>query len=87
MKVRTVVNGTDYQDEILRVNDRLRKLAGMKLDFAEEDKRRAALRAELTRMQGLEPEPDRVEVTETGESYWDLWQACPASERASWLQR
>jgi DNA invertase Pin-like site-specific DNA recombinase len=58
-------------------------LAG--LDDEAEDRRRAELRAERDAIRAEPVVPDRVEETDTGERYADLWARTPVPERGPWL--
>ena len=57
------------------------QLGSADLDDEEYDRRLAELRAERDRVKATEVVPDRVELTETGERYSELWARTPVPER------
>jgi hypothetical protein len=63
------------------------QLGAADLDDEDYDRRLAALRAERDRVKAAEVVPDRVQLTDTGERYSQLWERTPASERGPWLAR
>ena len=65
----------------------MRQLGSADLDDEEYDRRLAELRAERDRVKAAEVVPDRVELTDTGEVYSELWARTPVPERGPWLAR
>ena len=65
----------------------IRQLGSADLDDEEYDRRLAGLRAERDRVKAAEVVPDRVELTDTGERYSELWARTPVPERGPWLAR
>jgi len=65
----------------------MRQLGTLDLDDAEYDRRLAALRAERDQIKAEKVVPDRVELTDTGEVYSQLWARTPVPERGPWLAR
>ena len=55
----------------------VRQLGSADLDDAEYDRRLAGLRAERDQVKAAEVVPDRVELTDTGEVYSELWARTP----------
>ena len=65
----------------------IRQLGSADLDDGEYDRRLAGLRAERDQVKAAEVVPDRVELTDTGEVYSELWTRTPVPERGPWLAR
>ena len=63
------------------------QLGSADLDDGEYDRRLAQLRAERDQIKNTEVVPDRVELTDTGEQYSQLWARTPVPERGPWLAR
>lgn len=80
------VLGTNYASELAEIEFELKNLASQGLTEDIEDKLRAQLRIERSRLQGLEPTPDRVELVDTGRTYGREWTALSAPERRKWLR-
>jgi DNA invertase Pin-like site-specific DNA recombinase len=63
------------------------QLGSADLGDEEYDRRLAGLRAERDQVKAAEVVPDRVELTDTGERYNQLWARTPVPERGPWLAR
>ena len=63
------------------------QLGQLDLDDAEYDRRLSQLRAERDQAQAAPVVPDRVELTDTGEVYSQLWARTPVPDRGPWLAR
>jgi DNA invertase Pin-like site-specific DNA recombinase len=85
--VSTVVEGNEADIAArLQANEYERAQLGQAgLDDEEEDRRRAELRAERDAIRAEPVVPDRVQETDTGERYADLWARTPVPERGPWL--
>jgi DNA invertase Pin-like site-specific DNA recombinase len=70
---RTLIRGRDWKAELALTERRLRELPRQGLDWAEEDARRAELRALWEDFSGREAEPDRWTEAQTGETFADHW--------------
>jgi site-specific DNA recombinase len=77
---------TGHQAELDDVAQALRDLPLQDLDEDEEDRQRAALRAERKRLMALPATPAWTERVETGETYGGKWQRSDAAERRAWLR-
>jgi hypothetical protein len=60
-------------------------LAAKELDWEEDDRERARLRAEYDRVASTELVEDRVELVETDDTYLGLWERLSAAQRGPWL--
>lgn len=78
-------NEAEIEAELERVKFELKQLAARELDWEEEDRERARLRAEHDRVAGTELVEDRVELIETDDTYLELWQRLSIPERGPWL--
>ncbi len=84
-----IIPGNEAQTaaRLAEIQFEIRQLAAADLDDQEYDRRLAGLRAERDRVKAAEVVPDRVELTDTGERYSELWARTPVPERGPWLAR
>lgn len=82
---RRFVPGNGHQVELAEVEFKIRQLMTSGLDGDWVDKA-AALKAEQDRLRALEPEPGRVELTDTGVTYAQVWAAQDDAWRSAWLR-
>jgi hypothetical protein len=82
-----IVYGNEAEIEAAteRVKFELKQLASRELDWEEEDRERARLREEQTRIAGTTVEEDRVELVETDDTYLELWERRSPQDRGAWL--
>jgi site-specific DNA recombinase len=80
-------NEAEHAARVEEVQFEITQLLRLGLGDAEEDRRRAELRAERDRAMSAEVVPDRVALTDTGEVYSGLWERTPAPDRGPWLAR
>jgi site-specific DNA recombinase len=78
-------NEAEIEAELECIKLELKQLAATELDWEEEDRERARLRAEQTRVKNTTVIEDRVELVETGDTYRELWERLSAPERGPWL--
>jgi site-specific DNA recombinase len=78
-------NEADIEAELERIKFELKQLAARELDWEEEDRERARLRAEHDRVASTEVVEDSVELVETDDTYLGLWERLSTPERGSWL--
>jgi site-specific DNA recombinase len=83
--VRKIIPGTDHTAELESLKFEMRKLPERELDWDAEDAEKARLRAEYTRIAALPVIPDREVLEDSGETYSQVWNALPASQRGEWL--
>ena len=85
----TIIPGNEAETaaRLEEIQFEIRQLGAAELDDAEYDRRLAALRAERDEIRAAPVVPDRVELTDTGERYAELWQRTPVPERGPWLAR
>ncbi len=84
---RRLVPGTDHAAELAEVKAEMRDLVLRDLADDEMDAELAALRAERDRLAALPATADRVEWTDTGETYAGQWAALDGPERGAWLRQ
>jgi DNA invertase Pin-like site-specific DNA recombinase len=77
---------TGHQVELDDITQALRDLPAQGLSDADEDARRAELRAERRRLEGLPATPARTEWIETGETYGQKWDRSDQAARRAWLR-
>jgi DNA invertase Pin-like site-specific DNA recombinase len=83
---RTLIRGRDWQAELALTERKLRDLPRRGLTWAEEDARRAELRALWEGYSGREAEPDRWTEEQTGETFADYWNRLTTdAERGAFL--
>ena len=63
------------------------QLGQLDLEDGEYDRRLAGLRAERDRIRNIKVVPDRVELTDTGEVYSELWTRTEVPERGPWMAK
>jgi DNA invertase Pin-like site-specific DNA recombinase len=78
-------NEAEIQAETERIKFELRQLPARDLDWEEEDRERARLRAEQTQVANTTVIEDRVELVETDDTYLELWERQSIQNRGSWL--
>jgi site-specific DNA recombinase len=78
-------NEAEIEAELERIKFELKQLAARELDWEEEDRERARLRAEYDRVASTELVQDRVELVETDDTYLELWERLSVPERGPWL--
>jgi site-specific DNA recombinase len=78
-------NEAELEAELERVKFELRQLAARDLDWEEEDRERARLRAEHDGIAAAELIEDTVELVETDDTYLELWERLTVPERGPWL--
>jgi hypothetical protein len=82
-KVRKVIAGSNYDDEIARKRLDIRELDPEAEDY---DTRLATLRAELAHLRTLPSKPDVVEWMDTGQTIAQHWQTMTIPQRHDWLR-
>jgi DNA invertase Pin-like site-specific DNA recombinase len=82
-----IVYGNEAEIEAAteRVKFELKQLASRELGWEEEDRERARLREDQTRIAGTTVEEDRVELVETDDTYLELWERRSPQDRGAWL--
>jgi len=83
---RTLIPGTNYEAELAEVDYELQHLS-RDLPAADYIAEVTRLMAERDRLSARPSVPDRWEVTETGRTYDQLWEALDPAERGPWLVR
>jgi hypothetical protein len=78
-------NGAGIEAELERIKFELKQLAARELDWEEEDRKRALLRAQYDRVASTELVEDRVDLVETDDTYLEVWERLSVPERGSWL--
>lgn len=78
-------NEAEITAEFERIRFELKQLAARELDWEEEDRERARLRAEHDRVANTELIDDRVELVETDDTYLELWERLSDPARGPWL--
>src|SRR5258708_13494607 len=78
-------NEAEIQAETERIKFELRQLPARDLDWEEEDRERARLRAEQTQVANTTVIEDQVELVETDDTYLELWERQSIQDRGSWL--
>jgi DNA invertase Pin-like site-specific DNA recombinase len=78
-------NEAEIQAETGRIKFELRQLPARDLDWEEEDRERARLRAEQTQGANTTVIEDRVELVEIDNTYLELWERQSIQNRGSWL--
>jgi DNA invertase Pin-like site-specific DNA recombinase len=78
-------NEAEIQAETERIKFELRQLPARDLDWEEEDRERARLRAEQTQVANTTVIEDQVELVETDDTYLELWERQSIQNRGSWL--
>jgi site-specific DNA recombinase len=78
-------NESEIEAELERIKFELKQLAARELDWQEEDRERARLRAKHDRAASTEVAEDRVELVETDDTYLELWERLSNPKRGSWL--
>ena len=78
-------NEVEIEGELGRIKFELEQLAAKELDWEDEDRERARLRAEYDRAASTEVVEDRLELVETDDTYLGLWERLSIPERGSWL--
>ena len=78
-------NEAEIQAETERIKFELRQLPARDLDWEEEDRERARLRAEQAHVANTTVIEDRVELVETDDTYLELWERQSIQNRGSWL--
>src|ERR1700730_4390855 len=78
-------NEAQIQAETERIKFELKQLAARELDWEEEDRERARLRAEQTRVAGTTVIEDTVELVETDDTYLELWERRSVHDRGPLL--
>jgi hypothetical protein len=82
--VRTIViPGHDHQAEMDGLKMDLRSLD---FDADDYDERHADLRAQLAVLKDAPATPDEICTEATGQSYGQMWDSLPASDRGNWLR-
>lgn len=84
--IRTLVPGRNHDAELTDLRYEMQQLSLRGLSWDEEDAERARLRAEYDRIAALPSVPDRWEETPAGETYSQVWERLPVSERGPWLR-
>ena len=86
---RTVIPGNEAEvdSQLEEIRFAIGQLGSADLDDEEYDRRLAELRAGRDRLRRTEIVPDRVELTDTGERYSELWARTGLPERGPWLAR
>jgi site-specific DNA recombinase len=79
-------NEAEIEAELERIRFELKQLAARELDWEEEDRERARLRAEHERVSNTELVADRVELVETDDTYLELWERLSDPARGPWLE-
>ena len=84
-----VIPGNEAQiaARVEEIRFEIRQLGSADLDDEEYDRRLAGLRADRDQVGHTEIVADRVELTDTGEVYSELWARTPVPERGPWLAR
>jgi site-specific DNA recombinase len=80
-------NEAEIEAELERIRFELKQLAARELDWEEEDRERARLRAEHDRVASTQLVEDRVELVETDDTYLELWKRLSDPARGSWLAK
>lgn len=80
-------NEAELEAETERIKFELRQLPARDLDWEEEDRERARLRAEQTRVASTTLIEDTVEPVETDDTYLELWDRLSTQARGSWLMK
>ena len=78
-------NEAEIEAELERIRFELKQLAARELDWEEEDRERARLRAEHDRVANTTVVEDRVELVKTDDTYLGLWERLSPPERGPWL--
>lgn len=78
-------NETEIEAELERIKVELKQLVARELDWEGEDRERARLRAEYDRLASTVLIEDRVELVETDDTYFELWERLSLPERGPWL--
>jgi DNA invertase Pin-like site-specific DNA recombinase len=78
-------NEAEIEAETQRIRFELKQLAARELDWEEEDRERARLREEQTRVANTTVVEDRVELVETDDTYLELWERLSIQVRGPWL--
>jgi site-specific DNA recombinase len=78
-------NEAELEAETQRIKFELRQLPARDLDWEEEDRERARLRAEQTRVASTTVIEDTVELVETDDTYLELWDRLSTEARGPWL--
>ena len=78
-------NEAEIEAELERVRFELKQLAARELEWEEEDRERARLRAEHDRVANTKVIEDRVELVETDDTYLELWERLGPPQRGPWL--
>jgi DNA invertase Pin-like site-specific DNA recombinase len=78
-------NEAEIEAELERIRFELKQLAVKELNWEEEDRERALLRAEHERVSNTKLIEDRVELVETDDTYLELWERLNDPERGPWL--
>jgi hypothetical protein len=78
-------NETEIEAELERIRFELKQLAARELDWEEEDRERARLRAAHDRVASTQLIEDRVELVETDDTYLELWERLSDPARGPWL--
>lgn len=81
-----LIKGHDWEDEIQAVKDEIAALGTLGLSDDEEDAKRAELRAERDRLDGLPADDDEWREVETDETYADVYAGLETYERGAWLK-
>ena len=79
-------NEAEIEAELERIRFELKQLAARELDWEEEDRERARLREEQTRVSNTKVVEDRVELVETDDTYLELWERLSIQDRGLWLE-
>jgi site-specific DNA recombinase len=78
-------NEPEIEAETQRIKFELKQLAARELAWEEEDRERARLREEQTRVANTTVVEDRVELVETDDTYLELWERLNVQDRGPWL--
>ncbi|HEX7162888.1 MAG TPA: recombinase family protein [Trebonia sp.] len=78
-------NEAEIEAELERIKFELKQLAARELAWEEEDRERARLRAEHDRVANTKLIKDHVELVETGDTYFELWERLSVPARGPWL--
>lgn len=78
-------NRAELENRLEEIRFELQQLAAARLPWAEEDARRAELRAEYDRVDNAKEIEDEVRLVKTSDTYYDLWDKLPDCDRGAWL--
>jgi site-specific DNA recombinase len=83
--VSKLIPGHDYSAEIEGLKSEAKQLMLRDLDLDDFMAEGARIKTAIAELESRPSVPDRVELTETGESYAALWSALETPERGPWL--